>query len=135
MNGTSAVTDLAKYIQANLPDIKVFKYKKPVSYAGAYICLNYLAVKYGQWANSTGIVNVNIHVPNFKNQQPDTKQLQTLTERVAALLPHRNAMTEDDGRELIINGTWYSLESDSGLIEDTDGTHFVNLRVQTTFTD
>ncbi len=135
MNGMTAVTALAKYIQAQLPDVRVFKYEKPVNYKGAYICLNYLAITYGAWANTSCIVNVNVHMPDFTSQQPDTKALQSLTERVAALLPHRNTTTEDDERELIISGTWYALESDSNLMKDTDDTHFVNLRVQATFTD
>lgn len=135
MNGLSAVTDLAKYIQGELPDVKVFKFEKPVNYTGVFVCLNYLSVKYGPWANTSGIVNVNVHVPDKSSQLPDTKQLQTLAERVTALLPHRNTATEDDERELIIKGKWYCLESDSNLIKDTDGTHFINLRVQVTFTD
>lgn len=134
MNGTRAVTDLAVYIQKNVTDTKVFKYEKSVSYKGAYICVNKLPTSFGSAVNTSTILNVNVHVPDKIDQRPDTKALEELTEKVAALIPFRNSSTEDDERELIIHGAWFAIESDSNMMADTDGTHFINLRVQVTFT-
>lgn len=134
MNGTRAVTDLAVYIQKNVTDTKVFKYEKSVNYKGAYICVNKLPTSFGPMVNTSTILNVNVHVPDKIDQRPDTKTLEELTEKVAALIPFRNSSTEDDERELIIHGAWFAIESDSNMMADTDGTHFINLRVQVTFT-
>lgn len=135
MNGMQAVTELAVYLSKNISDIEVFKFERPTNYALSYICLNYLPINYGQWVNTTGIVNVNVHVPDFADGTPDTKQLQEIAERVMALIPKRNSATEDDESELIINHHWYYLETDSNCIGDKDKTHFINLRVQVTFTE
>lgn len=135
MNGMQAVTELAVYISRNISDIEVFKIKRPTNYALPYICLNYLSINYGQWVNATGIVNVNVHVPDLDDGSPDTEPLQELAERVMELIPKRNSTTEDDEAELIINHHWYYLETDSNCIGDKDKTHFINLRVQVIFTD
>ncbi len=135
MNGMQAVTELAVYLSKNLSDIEVFKFERPTNYSLPYICLNYLPINYGQWVNTTGIVNVNVHVPDFADGMPDTKKLQEIAERVIGLLPKHNSSTEDDDTELIINHHWYNLETDSNCIGDNDKTHFINLRVQVTFTE
>lgn len=135
MNGMQAVTELAIYLSKNISDIEIFKFKKPTNYALPYICLNYLPINYGQWVNSTGVVNVNIHVPDLESELPDTKKLQEIAERVMGLIPKRNSTTEDDEAELIINHHWYYLEADSNCIGDNDKTHFINLRIQVTFTE
>lgn len=128
-----AVTDLSKYIAKNIDDIKVFKFEKPTNFEGDYICLNYLNISYGRIVNTSCIVNVNLHASDMTNGQPDTKKMQDMSERILSLIPFRNIDTEDDERELIIGRAWYNIESDSNCIKDTDGTHFINIRVQVTF--
>lgn len=135
MKGIQAVTDLAVYIQRNVPDTKVFKYEKSVNYKGNYICVNKLPTAFGSMVNDTTILNVNVHVQDKTDQRPDTKALEELTQKVAALIPYKNVSTEDDERELIVHGAWFAIESDSNLLKDTDGTHFINLRIQVTFTN
>lgn len=135
MNGMQAVTDLALYLSKKINDVAVFKIEKPVNYTLPYICLNYLSILYGSWVNTSCIVNVNIHVPDLNNGMPDTLKLQQISQSVMELIPPKNTTTEDDERELIINGSWYHLEADSNCIKDVDNTHFVNFRVQVTFTN
>lgn len=135
MNGMQAVTDLSKYISKNIDDIQVFKIEKPTNFEGNYICLNYLNISYGRAVNTSCIVNVNLHARDMTNSQPDTEKLQRMSERIFSLIPCRNIDTEDDERELIIGGAWYNIESDSNCIKDNDGTHFINIRVQVTFTN
>lgn len=132
MIGSQAVTDLAVYIRKNV-DVEVFKYEKPEGFKGSYICVNKLPTSFGNGVNTSTIVNVNVHVLDLSDQRPDTKALENLSDKVAALIPTRNASLEDDDNQLIINGCWFELESDSNFIKDTDGTHFVNLRIQVTF--
>jgi hypothetical protein len=132
MIGSQAVTDLAVYIRKNV-EVEVFKYEKPEGFKGSYICVNKLPTSFGDGVNTSTIVNVNVHVHDLSDQRPDTKNLETLSDKVAALIPTRNASLEDDDNQLIINGCWFELESDSNFIKDTDGTHFVNLRIQVTF--
>ena len=132
MIGSQAVTDLAVYIRKNV-EVDVFKYEKPEGFKGSYICVNKLPTSYGNGVNTSTIVNVNVHVPDLSDQRPDTKALEALSDKVASLIPTRNASIEDDDQQLIINGSWFDLESDSNFLKDTDGTHFVNLRIQVTF--
>lgn len=135
MNGMQAVTDLSKYISKNIDDIQVFKIEKPTNFEGDCICLNYLNISYGRAVNTSCIVNVNLHARDMTNSQPDTEKLQRMSERIFSLIPCRNIDTEDDERELIIGGACYNIESDSNCIKDNDGTHFINIRVQVTFTN
>lgn len=130
-----AVTDLSKYISKNIDDIQVFKIEKHTNFEGDYICLNYLNISYGRAVNTSCIVNVNLHARDMTNSQPDMEKLQRMSERIFSLIPCRNIDTEDDERELIIGGAWYNIESDSNCIKDNDGTHFINIRVQVTFTN
>ena len=132
MTGSEAVTTLALYISGEIKDTRVFKYEKPANFRGAYIALNQLAFQYGAAVNSSGIVNVNIHVPDLTDGQPDTRSLQALTDRVRALLPTRNDDTEDE-TGIALGGAFYSLDADSNPMADTDGTHFVNIRVRVLF--
>ncbi len=132
MTGMEAVTALAVYISGEITDTRVFKYEKPANFRGAYIALNHLAFQYGAAVNTSGIVNVNIHVPALTDGQPDTKSLQSLADRVRALLPVREDDTED-GTGIALNGAFFSLDADSSPMADTDGTHFVNLRVRVLF--
>lgn len=132
MNGMAAVTALAVHISGVIKDTRVFKYEKPTNYRGAYIALNHLAFQYGAGVNTSGVVNVNIHVPDLTDGQPDTRSLQVLADRIRAIIPERDESTED-GAGLRIGSAFYALDGDSSPMSDTDGTHFANLRVRVTF--
>lgn len=90
MNGMQAVTNLSEYIAKNIVDIKVFKFEKPTNFEGDYICLNYLNISYGRAVNTSCIVNVNLHATDMTDSQPDTKKLQSISERIFSLVPCRN---------------------------------------------
>lgn len=132
-NGLQSVEDLAVYIQKNV-DVRVFKFKKDTSLKNEpYICLNNLSFSYGNWVNRYGIINVNVHYPNNTDGSPRTEEINRLVEDIYNLIPTKNSETEDDENILLIKGCFYEIESDSNCMEDTDDTHFVNIRVCVTF--
>lgn len=134
MNEMEAVTRMAVYLKSKLPSANIYKYKKPTSFQGEYIGVNSLPITYGKTINETGIVNVNIHVPNFPDESPNTIRLNEFASQVDALIPHENADTEDS-EGLMLGRYEFSLLSGSNCIEDRDDTHFINFRVRYTFID
>lgn len=134
MNEMAAVTAMAVYLHEHIAGIAVFKYKKPTNYHGEYICVNSLPVTYGKTINDTGIVNVNVHIPDQEDESIDTIRLDEVASMVDALLPHENTDTEDSS-ELIIEKFGFTLLSGSNCIEDNDRTHFINFRIKYNFLD
>lgn len=132
MNGLDAVTDLAVHL-SKATGIKVFKYKKKTGFTGEYIVVNSLPFSFGKVVNDVNVLNVNIHVPDSGSGEVASKRLDELYGEVSKLIPTQND-NEDTG-ELCLNGSYYSISSDSNPVGDTDGTHFINLKISVMFND
>lgn len=133
MKSFEAVTYLAKYLAKHV-EVPVYIYKKdPTLKDKPYLCLNSLQFNYDKWISRNNIINVNVHYPSLSNGIPNTEELNGLVEDVTALIPMKNATTEDDDKVLMIKEFMYEIETDSNCMEDTDNTFFVNIRVSVTF--
>lgn len=132
MNGLKAVTDLAVYLSKAIA-IKVFKHEKKTGFTGEYLVVNCLPFAFGKMVNDVNVLNLNIHVPDSKSGEVASKRLGEIYEDIAELIPTQNDNEDIDG--LYLNGSYYSIYSDSNPIKDTDGTHFINLKINVTFND
>lgn len=132
MNGLKAVTDLAVYLSKNTT-VKVFKHEKKTGFTGEYIVVNSLPFAFGKVVNDDNVLNLNIHVPDQKSGEVDSKRLGEIYAEVAGFIPTQNDTEDTDG--LLLDGSYYSISSDSNPIKDTDGTHFINLIIKVKFND
>lgn len=136
MNATQCVTDMLKYIANGLKgtsasNAKVFKYRKPKDYKGEYIAINSLPFVYDSSYEDANLLNVNIHVPDLSLDTPNTARISEIYNIIGTLIPY--ASQEEDAEELFIDGAYYSIKSDSNVIQDTDSTHFINLKIRVKF--
>jgi len=103
---------------------RAYKYEKRENVSGEYIAVNHLPFVH-RGEVEEGTVNVNIHVPKTRTNEPDTKRLSTLATAVAELFP----------KNTLINGAYYEFYADSRPVLDGDGTYYVNLQLNVTFND
>lgn len=103
---------------------RAYKYEKKEKVSGEYIAVNHLPFVH-RGKVEEGTVNVNIHVPKTRTNEPDTKRLRTLATAVAELFPGNT----------YINGAYYEFYADSRPVLDGDGTYYVNLQLNVTFND
>lgn len=118
MTPDQAITTVVTYLNGQNLGIPVFKYEsKPATYVGEYIAVNHLPFirRDSLQINS---INVNIHIPNLKTGSPDYARLEVLLSIIRPLFEN-----------ILINGAWFEIEQESQPIEDTDQTHFKNLRI------
>lgn len=133
MLGDMAVTAVVKYINdQSIPAsedcscggkyVKAYKYEKPDKKKGEYIAVNHLPFVHDR-AVCKGVVNINIHVPKTKSNQPDTKRLSELAEIIVGLFPE----------DTYLEKAYYEFLSDSRPTPDNDDTYFVNIQLNVIF--
>lgn len=104
--------------------IRAYKYEKGDKTRGEYITVNHLPFTHGQGSNiGTGIVNINVHVPQLKSGGVPTKRLQEVVSVVVDLFP----------QDLYGEGAYYGFYCDSRPTLDNDETYFVNLQIRVTY--
>lgn len=134
MNATQCVTDIWKHLNAEFSkekEVKVFKYRKAEKYEGEYIAINSLPFVFDSSYEDANLLNVNIHVPDLSLNTPNTSRISELCSIVENLIPH--ASDDEDAEELNLNGAYYSIKCDSNIMQDTDKTSFINLKIRVRF--
>lgn len=127
-----AVTELSVFLSKNL-ETRVFKNEKETGYANEYIVVNCPPFSFGRAVNDFNALNVNIHVPDQKSGLMDLKRLSEITKEVEALIPAQSSL--EDGNALVLNGNYYSIESESSPMRDEDNTSFINMVVSIIFNE
>ncbi len=131
MTGLEAVTAAAVYINQNKAavfggkDGSVFKYEKAEGYSGEYIAVNSLPFVHRD-AIEVCTVNVNVHVPKLKNNQPNTSRLAAIVNEVVKLFP------TDDDYGIFLSGAYFRFFADSRPVPDKDDTYYVNIELDCT---
>lgn len=105
--------------------IRAYKYEKGTKENGEYIAVNSLPFIHGSHNIETGIVNVNVHVPQLASGGIPTLRLDAICDKVIALFP----------KDTIINGAYFNYFCDSRPISDNDETYYVNLQIKVTYND
>lgn len=102
---------------------RVFKYILPENFAGGnYIVINFLPFVYSNPINE-GAVNVNIHAPKLKNNEPNTKLLFNIQRKVV----------EKFKDSVYLNGMIFYFGADSSPAKDNDDTYYINLKFNVTY--
>ena len=133
MDGERAVTAVACEIDTlNLPDFtgETFKYVKNEKYSGEYIAVNHLPFVYGSEVGE-GIVNVNVHVPKTKTNEPATTRLYALWHPIKQHFLASESLGQPDG--VYLDGAYFSFYSHSLPTLDNDGTFYVNVQLKVTY--
>ena len=131
MTGLEAVTAAAVYINQHKADVfggkngSVFKYEKEDGYSGEYIAVNSLPFVH-RGAIEICTVNVNVHVPKLKTNQPNTSRLAAIVKEVVKLFP------TDDDYGVFLNGAYFRFFADSRPVADKDDTYYVNIELDCT---
>ena len=123
MLGDKAVSSIYRYLIVNIKDIgigkgRVFKYERPEKYSGEYISINHLPFVHKDVVQS-GIVNVNVHVPKTASNEPNTKRLCEICDRIAILFD----------KDVYINGAYFSFYCDSRPTLDNDDAYYINIKL------
>ena len=133
MDGERAVTAVVCEIDTlNLPNFegRIFKYVRNEKFRGEYIAVNHLPFVYGSEIGE-GIVNINVHVPKLKTDEPATTRLYELWRPIKE---HFFASEENEQPYgLLIDGAYFSFYSHSLPTLDNDGTYYVNVQVKVTY--
>lgn len=116
MTGERAVVAALKELKA-IVTIPVYKYEKLEGYNGDYIAVNHLPFPHTEDVEN-GIVNVNVHVPKLRTNQPNTKRLAELVELIISSFPF----------DTNIDGFYFYFLTDSRPSPDNDNTYYINLR-------
>ena len=114
----TTTTDATQYIRA-------YKYEKRADENGEYIAVNSLPFIHGSHNIETGIVNINVHVPQLESGGIPTQRLDVICDKVIALFP----------KDTIINGAYFNYFCDSRPTLDNDETYYVNLQIKVTYKD
>lgn len=130
MLGGMAVTEVAKYLNGAIKPNgalasfkgKVYKYERTDETKGEYIAVNHLPFVHRD-AVGEGTVNINIHVPETKTHQPDTKRLDQLAEAVASMFPE----------DTYLGKAYFEFYADSRPTPDSDKTYYVNIQLNVLF--
>ncbi len=101
---------------------RAYKYEKPEQVTGEYIAVNHLPFVH-RGDVGEGTVNINVHVPETKTHEPDTKRLDKYTARIASMFP--------DGT--YIAPAYYEFMTDSRPTPDSDKTFYVNIQLNIMF--
>lgn len=102
---------------------RAYYYEKPEKVCGEYIVVNHLPFVRRE-ATEEGTINVNIHVPRKKTNEPDSKRLSQLAHEIIALFPAKG---------LYLGGMYFEFNADSRPVEENDGTYFTNLQILVTY--
>lgn len=105
--------------------IRAYKYEKGTDETGEYIAVNSLPFTHGTNNIESGVVNINVHVPQLASEGIPTQRLDEICEEIIALFP----------KDTLINGAYYNYFCDSRPISDNDETYFVNLQIKVTYLD
>lgn len=133
MDGEKAVVAVIKEIDTlTLPNFtgRVFKYERKEKYTGEYIAVNHLPFVYNSLIPE-GIVNINVHVPKLKSNEPDTGRLYQLWQPIKSHFLESEDDGHPDGQYLA--GAYFSFYSHSRPTLDNDGTYYVNVQLKVTF--
>lgn len=125
MLGNDAVEEVVKLLNATpLTDFtgRAYYYEKKDNVGGEYIVVNHLPFIHEDDV-CTGTVNINIHVPKLKTNEPDTYRLTCLAREIVELFP----------KDTYINGAYYEFVTDSRPVKDADDTYYINLEIEVTF--
>lgn len=108
---------------------RAYKYEKPqtkgqsdMTENAEYISVNHLPFVH-RGAIGEGVVNINVHVPETKTHEPNTKRLDALTSHIAELFPE----------DTYIAPAYYSFLADSRPTPDSDKTYYINIQLNVRF--
>ena len=120
MTGSKAVTAVWKVLNEALGSetLRIFKSWKQEDWRGEYISLHSLPFVIDGPVEK-GIVNANIHVPKTATNEPDITRMDELVERVIELFPQYT----------LIDGAYYEYLCDSNPVADSDGTFYINTKI------
>ena len=103
----------------------IFKYERPETFGdGAYIVINFLPFVHSDVINE-GYVNVNIHVPQTVNKEPDNAKLSKMVKCITGRFCD----------SLYLDGFYFDFYCDSRPVKDNDNTFDVNLKFKVVYTD
>lgn len=105
--------------------IRAYKYEKGAEETGEYIAVNSLPFTHGSRNIETGVVNINVHVPQLASGGIPTQRLDEICDEVIALFP----------KDTFIGGAYFNYFCDSRPMADNDETYFVNLQIKVTYND
>ena len=130
MDGEQAVVAVIKEINTlSLPNFKgrVYKYERSEKTTGEYIAVNHLPFVFDSVVEDS-IVNVNVHVPKLKTNEPDTSRLYALWNPI---MEHFLA-SEENGKPdgVYLEGGYFSFYSHSRPTLDNDDTYYVNIQLK-----
>lgn len=130
MTGEKAVTSVVVLInKAGIErrsggHIRAYKYEKGKDKGEEYIAVNHLPF-INSYEVVEGIVNVNVHVRKTTSNEPDTKRIGELCNKVISLFHG----------ETCIDGAFYSYYCDSRPTLDKDDTYYVNIKIKVRYTN
>ena len=130
--GDEAVSSMYRAINSMKKELgikgkhSVFKYECPETYNNgeAYIVINFLPFVHNKVV-SEGDVNVNVHVPQTSEKEPDGVKLAKITRGIA----------EYFSDAVYMDGFYFEFYADSRPVKDSDGTYYVNLKFKVTYND
>lgn len=133
MTGIEAVTAVSVFLNENKAEIfgegakgSIFKYEKTTGYTGEYIAVNNLPFVHRN-SSEEGRINVNVHCPQLKTGQPDTKRLGELAERIISFFEIADGLR--------LKEAYYRFMSDSRPTPDSDNTYYVNIQLECIYFD
>lgn len=122
--GDEAVSAMYQFLDSQKQELdlgngkRIFKYVLPQNFAGGrYVVINFLPFVYDNPINE-GVINVNIHVPKLKNDEPDTKVLYTIQRK----------LLERCRCNVYLRGAEFEFYADSRPTKDNDDTYYINLK-------
>lgn len=101
---------------------RAYKYERPEGTTGEYIAVNHLPFVH-KGPVGEGVVNINVHVPETKTHEPDTKRLDKYTTAIADMFPENT----------YIAPAYYEFMTDSRPTPDNDKTYYVNIQLNVLF--
>ncbi len=129
MLGGKAVDAIVKHLNEEIKNGalkgfsgRAYKYERPEGTTGEYIAVNHLPFVH-RGAVGEGVVNINIHVPETKSHQPDTKRLDKYSSAIASMFPENT----------YIEPAFYEFLADSRPTPEDDKTYYVNIQLNVFF--
>lgn len=125
MNTNEAVKAIAELIEENITDIPVLRYERTKKTTGDYIVVNAMQAVFFD-AVGTFFCNINIHTKDDIKGEPRAEN----AFQIAELIAGEGGLFEEP---IQLNGFFMSLYSMSGLLRDTDTTHYINVQIEVKF--
>lgn len=127
--GQGVIEDLIQEIRsyADIPDsVGIYAYEKPKKEDKAdYIVINHLPFTLDEFEVCQATVNINVHAKDNLKGGINATKLSDLSMRVISLF----------SADKFINGRWFELQSKSQPYQDDDNTHFINIKLNTTYSN